>query len=118
MKTGLREHANEMEKNMAECSANLLHIVEEDRNDRIKADEKIEHSINVMQNGVLSMQGRNFKNDCKKLLETGHNITLQEYETLLQDHTIYNKLGGNHEGDALFSMVEAKYKNTIGTITE
>lgn len=62
------------------------------------------------------MQGRNFKNDCKKLLDTNHTITLQEYEALLQDHTIYNSLGGNHEGDALFSMVEAKYKNTVGTV--
>jgi len=29
------------------------------------------------------MQGRNFKNDCKKLLDTNHTITLQEYEALL-----------------------------------
>lgn len=116
MKTELKEHSKQMEQNMAECSANLLHIVETDRDDRIKADEKIERSIEVVQNGVLSMQGRNFKNDCKKLLDTNHTITLQEYEALLQDHTIYNSLGGNHEGDALFSMVEAKYKNTVGTV--
>jgi hypothetical protein len=36
----------------------------------------------------------------------------------LADHIVYNKLGGNHEGDALFSMVEAKYKNTIGISAE
>jgi len=48
MKTELKEHSKQMEQNMAECSANLLHIVETDRDDRIKADEKIERSIEVV----------------------------------------------------------------------
>ena len=115
MKDGLKEHAKQMEEDMVECSHNLLSIVEQDRKDRIEADKHIEESIDKMQDGMLSIQGRNFKNDCHKLLKADHVIDLKEYEQLLADHIAYNKLGGNHEGDALFSMVEAKYKNTIGT---
>jgi len=48
------------------------------------------------------------------LLKPDHVINYKEYEQLVADHVVYNQLGGNHEGDALFSMVEAKYKNTIG----
>ena len=100
---------------MEDCSANLLSIVKKDREDRIEADKRIEASIDKMQDGMLSIQGRNFKNDCHKLLKPDHVIYVKEYEQLLADHIVYNKLGGNHEGDALFAMVEAKYKNTIGT---
>ena len=115
MKDGLKEHAKQMEKDMEDCSANLLSIVKKDREDRIEADKRIEASIDKMQDGMLSIQGRNFKNDCHKLLKPDHVIYVKEYEQLLADHIVYNKLGGNHEGDALFAMVEAKYKNTIGT---
>ena len=115
MKNGLQEHAKQMEKDMKECSENLLSIVAKDREDRIEADQRIEASIDKMQDGMLAIQGRNFKNDCHKLLKPDHVIYVKEYEQLLADHIVYNKLGGNHEGDALFAMVEAKYKNTIGT---
>ena len=114
MKDGLKEHAQQMERDMTECSKNLLNIVEKDREDRIEADKRIEDSIDKMQDGMLAIQGRNFKNDCHKLLEPGHEIFYKEYEQLLADHVVYNKLGGNHEGDELFAMVKAKYQNTIG----
>ena len=114
MKDGLKEHAEQMEKDMTECSQNLLKIVENDRHERIEADERIEGAITNMQDGMLAIQGRNFKNDCHKLLKPDHVIFYKEYEQLVSDHTVYNKLGGNHEGDELFEMVKAKYKNTIG----
>ena len=118
MKDGLKDHAEKMEKDMAQCSANLLKIVEKDRNDRIEADKRMENKLNNMENGMLAIQGRNFKNDCHKLLKPDHVINYKEYEQLVADHVVYNQLGGNHEGDALFSMVEAKYKNTIGKQSE
>ena len=62
---------------------------------------------------MLSVQGRAFKAECRRLLEDSHSITLNEYESILQEHITYNNLGGNHEGDGLFSMVQAKYKNQL-----
>lgn len=63
--------------------------------------------------GVLSIQGKIFKNECRSLLREGHEITLEEFESLQEDHKAYKALGGNHDGDTLFSMVEKKVTNSI-----
>jgi len=55
MKDGLKDHAEKMEKDMAQCSANLLKIVEKDRNDRIEADKRMENKLNNMENGMLAI---------------------------------------------------------------
>jgi len=44
------------------------------------------------------------------LLKDDHIITLQEYENISNEHRIYNSLKGNHEGDALYSLVKVKYE--------
>lgn len=116
MKDGLSEHKQQMAQDMAECSTKLLGIVEKKNEELLKADQQIHEEIDGLRDGVLSIQGREFKEYCKELLKEAHVITASEYEQILIDHIAYNKLGGNHEGDALFSMVEAKYKNTIGGI--
>lgn len=118
MQDGLKEHKEQMAKDMASCSAGLMNIVESQNKELLAADERLHEEIESVRDGMLSMQGRNFKNDCHKLLKKDHIIDVKEYEQLLADHIVYNKLGGNHEGDALFSMVEAKYKNTIGILAE
>ena len=115
MKEGLEEHKTQMKEDMNKCSNGLMDIVKEQNEALRKSDELIHEEIDSLRGGMLSIQGRNFKNDCHKLLKADHIIDLKEYESLLADHIAYNKLGGNHEGDALFAMVEAKYKNTIGT---
>lgn len=114
MKDGLSEHNQQMQKDMTECSAKLLNIVEKKNEELLKADQQIHDEIDNLRDGILSIQGRDFKEVCHELLQENHIITAIEYEQILADHIAYNKLGGNHEGDALFSMVEAKYKNTIG----
>ena len=81
-----------------------------------KADDAIlEKEISAMKKnitaltaGVLSMQGKEFINNCRKLLAEDHIITLDEWEELDIDHTAYNGLGGNHKGDHLFSLVKKK----------
>lgn len=65
--------------------------------------------MNVLKGGILSIQGRGFKHDCRKLLEDGHIITLNEFEALGAEHNIYKSLGGNSHGDALFDLVKVKY---------
>jgi len=61
--------------------------------------------------GLLSMQGKEFKAECRKLLDENHQITLDEWEELDADHEAYNGLGGNHRGDQLFEMVKKKAEN-------
>lgn len=81
-----------------------------------KADDAIlEKEISAMKKnitaltaGILSMQGKEFINNCRKLLAEDHIITLDEWEELDIDHTAYNGLGGNHKGDHLFSLVKKK----------
>lgn len=114
MEDGLAKHAEQMQNDMAACSTGLMEIVQRQNQELLEADEKLHQEIDGVRDGMLSIQGRNFKNDCHKLLKKDHIIDVKEYEQLLADHVVYNKLGGNHEGDALFSMVEAKYRNTIG----
>ena len=38
---------------------------------------------------------------------------IEEFERIQADHDVYNSLGGNHDGDSLFGLVEHKYKNKI-----
>lgn len=68
----------------------------------------VEKNIAALTAGVLSMQGKEFRNNCRKLLAEDHIITLDEWEELDQDHMAYNGLGGNHKGDHLFSLVKKK----------
>ena len=110
----LDEHKEAMQEQMQECSENLLKIVETKNIELLEADKKINEEIDSLKDGMLSIQGRDFKNECHRLLKQDHAIDVKEYEALLVDHIVYNKLGGNHEGDSLFHMVEAKYRNTIG----
>ena len=114
MKQGLEAGNNQMKEDMAACSTKMMQMLSEQTEALRKSDEIIHEEIDGLRDGMLSMQGRNFKNDCHKLLSEDHIVTAIEYESILADHIVYNKLGGNHEGDALFSMVESKYKNTIG----
>ena len=68
----------------------------------------MKRNITALTAGVLSMQGKEFINNCRKLLAEDHVITLDEWEELDADHTAYNGLGGNHKGDHLFSLVKKK----------
>lgn len=83
-----------------------------------KADERItneiqniENSVNKIIKGLLSVQGQTFRAACRRLLETNHSITVDEYEQIVRDHEAYNSLGGNHIGDNLFKLVETKFSN-------
>lgn len=84
---------------------------EESKSDDAVLEKEIsalEKNITALTAGILSMQGKEFKNNCRKLLAEDHVITLDEWEELDKDHTAYNGLGGNHKGDHLFSLVKKK----------
>ena len=68
--------------------------------------------IKTLKAGLLSIQGRAFKNNCKRLLDPDHEISLEEYEEITKDHDAYNSLGGNHNGDELFILVRKKVEES------
>lgn len=69
--------------------------------------------LNSLKKGLLSVQGRQFKEDCKKLLAAEHIMTIEEYQQINEDHQAYHALGGNHNGDALFELVKKKAEKEI-----
>ena len=114
MEKSLKASNDQLKADMNSCQTGLVKMISEQTETLKHTDVIIHKEIDGLRDGMLSMQGRNFKNDCHKLLQEDHIVTTLEYEQALADHIVYNKLGGNHEGDSLFAMVEAKYKNTIG----
>ncbi len=105
---------------MKECSMDLINKIEP-REQELKEEDKrlheqidkLENGFDVLKEGILSLQGRNFRRDCRELLKEDHIITSVEYESIVHEHKVYNSLGGNHRGDALFQAVETKYKNSL-----
>lgn len=100
--------------------ANTHNLLELERQKSIEGDEVLElkldgleEQVDTLREGVLSIQGRQFKEDCRFLLQKNHSITLEEYVDIEKDHNAYNKMGGNHNGDTLFAMVETKYKQSL-----
>lgn len=78
-------------------------------NDAItKRIDGIENLMFIFKRGLLSIQGDLFKKKCAHLLEDDHDIILEEWLQIVSDHDTYKSLGGNHEGDELFKLVEAK----------
>lgn len=75
--------------------------------------DKFNEEISFVKKGVLSLQGRSFKTQCRELLDPNHVISLSEYELISEEHDVYNSLGGNHEGDVLFDLVDVKYKQNL-----
>lgn len=81
---------------------------------RISADiDALYLGIENLETGILSIQGKQFREFCIELLEQDHEITIQEYEQFEEDYSAYKALGGNHRGDALHDLVVEKFKNQI-----
>lgn len=68
----------------------------------------VANNLELIKNGLLAVQGHEFRNKCRKLLVQS-DIKPEEYEQLESDHVAYNGLGGNHKGDSLFDQVKTKY---------
>lgn len=72
----------------------------------------VANSLDAIKNGLLAVQGHEFRNKCRNLLRQD-TIQPEEYEQLESDHTAYNGLGGNHKGDSLFDQVKTKYYSQL-----
>lgn len=83
-------------------------------NDFQKRCSEMNTQFAILQSGVLRVAGRWFIDDCQELLEPEHIITQEEFEDIMDYHTTYNNLGGNHKGDQYFALVSEKFHKQAG----
>ena len=112
--------ADEAKKEVRE---GLLQEIQSETERSSREDAKIEAEIEVLNNqmenlntGVLSIQGKQFRDMCLALLKEGRKITIQEYEQFEEDYVAYKALGGNHRGDALHDRVVDKFQKQLSQI--
>ena len=71
--------------------------------------DAVHNQVDTITSGILSIQGKQFKDYCISLLKPDHFITVEEYEEFEQEYDVYKELGGNHRGDALHDRVVDKF---------
>ena len=69
--------------------------------------DKIHSEVDTIESGILSIQGKQFREMCEDLLKQDY-ITIEEYEEFEEEYAVYKSLGGNHRGDSLHARVVAK----------
>ena len=80
-----------------------------DKSDKIIFDDlsNVHSEVDIIESGVLSIQGKQFRDMCEDLLKQDY-ITVEEYEEFEEEYAVYKGLGGNHRGDSLHARVVAK----------
>lgn len=78
-----------------------------------QGDARLQGQIDIIKSGILWIQGTKFKANCKDLLRPDIEIDVETFEELEAEHTVYNSLGGNHDGDQLFDLVREKFAHDI-----
>ena len=79
-----------------------------EKDNNIYTDLNSVHSeVNAIKSGILSIQGKQFREMCEELLEKDY-ISVEEYQEFEDEYAVYKSLGGNHRGDALHARVVAK----------
>lgn len=96
----------------AEFKKMLLEEIEKKNQEWQKEDKEIRKDIELLKKGVLSFQGRIFKDHCREFLKA-KDVNLDEFEDLEAEHNVYNGLGGNHEGDVLFGLAKKKVEEEL-----
>jgi len=75
--------------------------------------ENVSDKLENLTKGLLSIQGKQFIDECKGLLEQEHVITVDEYERFEGDYAAYKALGGNHHGDTFHDRVVDKFEKQL-----
>lgn len=115
--TSLTQQIGELQADM-KIMQQEIQINKNDENLIEKKIDTLKDNLNTLKGGILSLQRREFKEECRKLLNQKEAITYEQYTMLQNEHTVYNSLGGNHEGDQLFKLVSMRYANTNSVQTE
>lgn len=106
------------QKQIDTCYSRLDNKISEFIEESREADKQTTKLIDNVRGDVLTIEGAQFRAECRKLLERGHIITQEEFNTITLEHDAYNNLGGNHEGDMLFEMVREKHRDQLLTKEE
>ena len=117
-KKNMEEKWKEKEKNMCNkiittMEERITSVEKQSSNEDVRIHkelDKIHGDIDHMESGILSIQGKQFRDFCEHLLETKHYITVDEYEEFEVEYEVYKGLGGNHRGDALHDRVVDKVR--------
>lgn len=91
----------------------LKQTIQESIEASIEGDVDLQNQIDLLKRGILSLHGKNFKQQCHDLLKEEHEITIEEYEGIQQDYDIYTSLGGNGQGKILYNLVCEKAINHL-----
>lgn len=76
-------------------------------------DKLLQDQVDIMKQGILTVQRKSFMEECHHLLDENHEITLEEFEVIGDDYKAYKQLGGNGQGATLYAMVQKKATNNI-----
>lgn len=117
-KKSMEEKWKEKEKNMCSKIINTLEteiskveVQSKEEDEKLQNElDQIHKDVDHMESGILSIQGKQFRDFCEYLLGSGHYITVDEYEEFEVDYEVYKGLGGNHRGDALHDRVVDKVR--------
>lgn len=112
------------QKKEEELKHGLMVQFQEDLKEEIRKSDAADQRMNAeiqtlsellenLNTGLLSVQGRQFRENCLRLLATDHVITVLEYEEFEEEYTAYKALGGNHRGDALHDRVVEKFNASL-----
>ena len=104
----------ELERHLIKQIENNKESIDDYHQDFQKRCSEMNTQFGILQAGVLRVAGRWFIGDCQGLLEQDHVITQEEYEDIMDYHTTYNNLGGNHKGDEYFKLVSEKFHKQTG----
>lgn len=115
--TSLTQQIGELQADM-KIMQQEIQINKNDENLIEKKIDTLKDNLNTLKGGILSLQRKEFKEECRRLLNQEEAITYEQYTMLQHEHTIYNSLGGNHEGDQLFKLVSMRYANINSVQTE
>jgi hypothetical protein len=77
--------------------------------DLSKKVDNLDEKSDTRRKGLLYIMKKSFIGECRKLLAPSHTITFEEFTNISHEHTVYNDLGGNSEGDTIYKAVEDKY---------
>lgn len=114
-KESLEKKWQEKEKNMCGKIICTFEDKIKEVEEKSKEEDKIIHNeldqihteVDTIESGILSIQGKQFREMCEDLLKQDY-ITVEEYEEFEEEYAVYKSLGGNHRGDALHERVVIK----------
>ena len=99
--------SNDKESRLYESVQTVQNNLE--KSDKIIFDDlsNIHGEVDIIESGILSIQGKQFREMCEDLLKQDY-ITVEEYEEFEEEYAVYKGLGGNHRGDSLHARVVTK----------